>query len=345
MSNKSARAIDGLTNGISRSVARHPLAAGSIATAALFGLSALINQRGARQAERDNAPRGSFITVDGVRLHFIDTGGSDPVLVLLHGNGAMIADMEISGLVRAAAERYRVIVFDRPGFGYSERPSDRTWGPEQQARLFHDAFAQMGLERPIVLGHSWGTQVALSLALDFPGSVSGLVLASGYYFPSARVDTVTAMPAKMPLLGNLMRHTISPLFGRLMAPLIFKKMFSPKAVPAQFSAEFPVALTLRPGQIKASAEETVMMVGAAMALKDRYGELQLPVCILAGDEDKIVDSTYQSAGLHEAIDQSELKMLPGLGHMLHYAATDQVVSAIDSVAKLAHVPARVPVVA
>lgn len=103
-----------------------------VAAAALLGLSTLVNQSIARQAEHDHAPHGSFITVDGVRLHFIDTGGSDPVLVLLHGNGAMIDDMEISGLVRDASKSYRVIVFDRPGFGYSERPSDRIWGRKRK---------------------------------------------------------------------------------------------------------------------------------------------------------------------------------------------------------------------
>src|ERR1700722_8476560 len=138
--------------------------------AAGFAASALYVREETSRAEREYPRTGKSITVSGVRLHFVDTGGADPVLVLLHGNGAMIADMEISGLVNEAAKRYRVIAFDRPGYGYSERPRDRAWGPEEQASLFSEAFARLGLVRPLLFGHSWGTQVALSLALDHPNS-------------------------------------------------------------------------------------------------------------------------------------------------------------------------------
>src|SRR3984957_12682544 len=134
------------------------LAAAGLAASALF-----VREETSR-AEREYPRTGKFITVGGVRLHFIDTGGADPVLVLLHGNGAMIADMEVSGLVNEAAKRYRVIAFDRPGYGYSERPRDRVWGAKEQADLFSQAFTQLGLVRPLVFGHSWGTQIAVSLA-------------------------------------------------------------------------------------------------------------------------------------------------------------------------------------
>jgi pimeloyl-ACP methyl ester carboxylesterase len=294
--------------------------------------SALYVREETSRAERDFPPTGKSITVRGVRLHFIDTGGADPVLVLLHGNGAMIADMEISGLVNEAAKRYRVIAFDRPGYGYSERPRDRAWGPKEQADLFRDAFAQLGFVRPLVFGHSWGTQVALSLALNHPNSVGGLVLASGYYFPTARADGIMAAPATVPILGDLMRHTISPLIAGVMAPGMFRKMFAPQPVPSRFSAEFPVGLTLRPSQTRASSEETVMMVPAAAALEGRYRELRLPVCIMAGGADRIVDTDSQAVRLHSVIGLSEMRVLPGLGHMMHYFATDQVVRAIDGVA-------------
>jgi pimeloyl-ACP methyl ester carboxylesterase len=310
-----------------------------LVAAAGLAVSALYVREESRRAEREYPRTGKSVTVRGVRLHFIDTGGADPVLVLLHGNGAMIADMEISGLVNEAAKRYRVIAFDRPGYGYSERPRDNAWGPKEQADLFHQAFVQLGFVRPLVFGHSWGTQVAVTLALDHPDSVRGLVLASGYYFPTARADGLLAAPATMPFLGDFLRHTISPLIARVMAPGMFRKMFAPQPVPPRFSAEFPTGLTLRPSQLRASTEETVAMVPTAGTLEGRYHELDVPVCIMAGGEDGIVDTGHQSARLHGVIGQGELRVLPGLGHMLHYFATDQVVRAIDAVAKRAEVPA------
>jgi pimeloyl-ACP methyl ester carboxylesterase len=313
--------------------ANSPSKGGLWLAAAGLAVSALYVREETRRAEHEFPPTGKSITVSGVRLHFIDTGGADPVLVLLHGNGAMIADMEISGLVNEAAKRYRVIAFDRPGYGYSERPRNRAWGAKEQADLFRQAFAQLGFVRPLVFGHSWGTQVALSLALDHLNSVGGLVLASGYYFPTARADGILAAPATVPILGDFMRHTISPLIARVTAPGMFRKMFAPQPVPPRFSAEFPTGLTLRPSQLRASSEETVAMVPTAAGLEGRYPELDVPVCIMAGGEDGIVDTGHQSARLHGVIRQSELRVLPGLGHMIHYFATDQVARAIDSVAK------------
>ena len=306
-----------------------------LATAAGLTASALYVREETSRAERENPRTGKSVRVEGVHLNFIDTGGADPVLVLLHGNGAMIADMEISGLVNEAAKRYRVIVFDRPGYGYSERPGDRVWGAKEQADLFQQAFAQLGFVRPLVFGHSWGTQVAMNLALDHPDSVGGLVLASGYYFPTARADGLMAAPATVPLLGDLLRHTILPLIGRAMAPGMFRKMFAPQPVPPRFSAEFPTGLTLRPSQMRASSEETALMMPTAARLEGRYHELRVPVCIMAGGEDGIVDTGHQSVRLHGFIPQSEVCVLPGLGHMMHYFATDQVVHAIDDVNKRA----------
>jgi pimeloyl-ACP methyl ester carboxylesterase len=155
-----------------------------VAALALAGSAILVNRRAA-QAERKHPPKGSFVATDGVRLHYLERGHGQPV-VFLHGNGAMIEDMLISGVLDHAAPKYRAIAFDRPGFGHSERPRGRSWTAAAQAALFAKALAQLGVERPIVVGHSWGTLVALALALDHPQSVAGLVLASGYYFPTAR---------------------------------------------------------------------------------------------------------------------------------------------------------------
>jgi len=89
--------------------------AGRFAAGALAALTvaALVNRILARKAERDNPAAGQFVEVDGVRLHYVDRGSGEPV-VLLHGNGSMIQDFEASGLIAMAAGKYRVIAFDRP---------------------------------------------------------------------------------------------------------------------------------------------------------------------------------------------------------------------------------------
>jgi pimeloyl-ACP methyl ester carboxylesterase len=282
-----------------------------------------------QQAEAENPPRGRFVTVDGVRLHYIERG-EGPVLVLLHGNGVLANDFEESGLLDRAAEHYRVIAFDRPGFGYSERPRSKVWTPQAQARLLHHALQELGVDSAIVLGHSWGTLVALSMALEVPDFVRGLVLLSGYYYPSLRADVLTSGPA-IPLVGDLMRYTVSPLVTRMLWRPLTKRVFAPQEVDARFR-NLPVWMMLRPKQLRATAAETAMMIPSAMMLARHYPELKVPAIVMAGTQDLVVDFGHNSERLSERIPDSQLELQPGVGHMTHYAHPERVMEAIDSIA-------------
>jgi len=286
-----------------------------------------------KQAERENPPEGKFVEVDGVRLHYLDRG-TGPVLVLLHGNGVYARDFETSGLLPQAAQHYRVIAFDRPGFGYSDRPRSTVWTPEKQAALLLRALERIGVESAIVLGHSWGTMVALAMGLQQPDFVRGLVLLSGYYYPSMRLDVAAVSPPAIPVIGDVMRYTVSPLMTRLMWPALSKRTFSPMPVPERFKA-FPVWMALRPQQLRASAAESALMIPSAMALARRYPELKVAAIILAGTRDKIVDAGHNSERLYERLPDSQLQLEPGVGHMTHYAHPEKVMAAIDEIA--AHV--------
>lgn len=288
----------------------------------------------AAQAERQNPPQGRFVEVDGVRLHYLERG-SGPVVVLLHGNGIVANDFENSGVVDSLAERYRVIAFDRPGYGYSERPRTTVWTPDAQARLLHHALQELKVDSAIVVGHSWGTMVAMAMGLQVPDFVRGLVLLSGYYYPTLRPDVpIVAQPA-IPLLGDIMRYTVSPLVSRLLWPLLSKHVFSPMKVSERFR-QLPVWMMLRPKQLRASGAEAALMAPAAMSLSKRYGQLRVPVQILSGTQDKMVRGSKHSERLHEALlakgHGSELHLEPGVGHMVHYAHPELVARAVDAIA-------------
>ncbi len=306
-----------------------PLAIGGLAAAALAAL-AVANRRQAARAERANPPLGQFLDVNGVRLHYLERGTGSP-LVLLHGNGGMIQDFLSSGLVDEAARTHRVIVFDRPGYGYSERPRGTLWTPDAQADLLAAALRQLGVERATVLGHSWAGAVAVAMAHKHPDLVSGLVLEGGYFYPSLRADVVAMSLPAIPVLGDVLRHTISPPLSRLLWPLMMRKIFGPAPMPDKFRA-FPREMALRPSQLRASAEETGLMIPCAAAAQGRYATLQVPVAIVAGEEDRMVTARDQSARLHEEIPQSSFECLPGTGHMVHHTATQAVMAAVERVA-------------
>ena len=294
----------------------------------LAGL-AMLNALLARLAERRHPPAGKFLTVDGVRLHFTDRGGGSPV-VLLHGNAVMGDDYDISGVAARLIPHHRVIIFDRPGYGYSERPRGFAGSSAQQADLVHAALVQLGIEDAVVVGHSWGTLVTLALAERHPRDTAGLVLLSGYYFPTPRFDALLVVPAALPIIGDVLRYTISPLFGLLTMPLLKKAMFSPAPVTARFKHEYSTAMALRPSQIRASALDGTLMVPDAAKLTDRYAALSMPIGIVAGDGDKVVSPDLAKRML-DAVPRATLEIVSGVGHMVHHSATERVVEVIEQI--------------
>ena len=302
-------------------------------TVGAMAIAALVNRHLARKAERDNPPVGRFLDIDGVRLHYVEQGEGEP-LILLHGNGSMIQDFRSSGLLAMAAKTYRVIVFDRPGFGHSSRPRSRIWTPQAQADLIHQALKQIGIARTAVLGHSWGASVAVALASSYPDMVSSLVLASGYYYPSMRADVFVLSGPAVPVVGDILSYTLAPLISRAVWPLLLRKIFGPAPVPEKFDG-FPKEMAVRPSQIRASAAESAFMIPDAIAQRSEYSALKMPVAIIAGEDDRLIDIDAQSARLHRDIGQSRLHRVPGTGHMVHQTATSQVMSAIDEVAQVA----------
>jgi pimeloyl-ACP methyl ester carboxylesterase len=298
----------------------------AVAGAALLAAGAVVQQR-TRQAREHNPPQGSFVEVDGTRLHYVARGDGQP-LVLLHGLGAMAEDFIRSGLLERAAARYRVIAFDRPGYGHSEPVARRRSTPWAQAALLRAALRRLEVRRPILLGHSWGTLPAVAFALQYPGAVRSLALVSGYYFPTARLDAALMGPPAIPLIGDLLRYTVSPLLSRALWPAFLRLLFSPAMPPAQ--GPVPVWMALRPSQLRAVAMESLLTVPAAALLSRRYAQLTLPVTLVAGAQDRYVRPKGHSVRLQAVLPNARLVLVPGAGHMVHHTSPDAVLAALET---------------
>ncbi|MFC0386415.1 alpha/beta fold hydrolase [Muricoccus vinaceus] len=309
---------------------RAPRPASTLAwTLGTLSALALANHALARLTERRHPPQGRFIEVDGTRLHYTDRGTGQPAL-LIHGNIVTGDDFNTSGVADLLLKTHRVIIFDRPGFGHSTRPRNRPWTAAEQAALIHKALVQIGIERPVVVGHSFGAVVALAFAHQHPEGTAGLVLLSGYYFPTLRPDAWMAAIGAAPVLGDILRYTISPVLGWLSIPLLKRAFFSPAAVPARFDDEFSPSISLRPSQIRATNADGALMIPAVRALENSYGDLAMPVAIIAGDGDKVVFKRAAER-LHGEIPGSTLEIVRGAGHMVHHLAARQVARAVQSV--------------
>jgi pimeloyl-ACP methyl ester carboxylesterase len=300
-----------------------PLAAGG---AALAGL-ALANQLRARKAKRDNPPLGEFVEVDGVRLHYLEKG-SGPAILLVHGNGVMMEDWIISGLFDELAKTNRVIAVDRPGFGHSSRPRGTRWTPERQADLLAALLDRLDAAPTLAVGHSFGTQVVAAMALNHADKLSGVALFGGLFYPEARADVLMVAGSAVPLYGDLINHTLQPLLAEALQKPVNRKIFGPAPTPERWRRDFSWAMALRPTRMRAGAADAIHILPAARRLAPRLRDIKLPVAIVAGSGDRMVNPARHSERLHSELPHSKLRLVAGSGHMVHHSGFEAVTAAI-----------------
>lgn len=294
------------------------------------------------QAERDFPPEGQMIDVNGRQVHAV-VAGRGPDVIMIHGAGGNAREFTFDFLDRLK-DRYRVIIFDRPGLGYTDRTSDvydnvfttDAESPAEQADMLQAAAEQLGVEKAILVGHSYGATVALAWALNHPDTTAGVVNLAGpshpwpgglgafYTVPGSAVGGVIIPP----LVGAL---TTDRRVERAIPPI-----FAPQPVPDGYIDHIGGHLTVRPDNFRANARQVNTLRPHVVDMAPRYAaELTMPLEIIHGDADKTVPLTIHSIPLSQAVPHANLVVLNGVGHMPHHAEPELVESAIDRIASQA----------
>lgn len=313
---------------------------GIVLFASLIALIVLTQYRAAQRenaAETDFPPEGHFVFIGGQPVHAV-VAGNGPDLVLIHGASGNARDFTFS-LVDRLAEKYRVIAFDRPGFGHSAQLPGygSAWASSapslsEQAQLLRAAAKQLGAHKPIVLGQSYGGAVALAWAVEYPDALSALVLVAAVSNSwSTGVSTLYDITGSTPG-GALIVPLITAYAPQAAADRTIRSVFDPQPVPDGYSAHLGSALTLRRDSFRTNARQIVRLLAQIEVLVPRYDGISVPVEILHGDADTIVPYDIHSVQLVEQIEGSNLKILPGIGHMPHHVATVDTIAAIDRAA-------------
>jgi pimeloyl-ACP methyl ester carboxylesterase len=283
---------------------------------------------GRREIERKFPPLGSFVEVDGVRLHHVDRGEGPPV-VLMHGASVTLRDFT-SSIVDPLARRHRVLAFDRPGYGYSERPPGAWPTPAVQARYLHGALAKLGVERPVLVGHSWAGSLVTAYALAFPDDVRGVLVLSGATHPWRGGVALYRTLAGVPVLGPLFAHTLLQPAGARMADAAIASVLDPLPVPQQYRTNAGIELLFRPGQFLADAQD-VRELSAFLAVQSRsYDRIRVPLTIVTGTRDAIVSPRLHSRALHRQVPHSRLIELENAGHAPHHSFPAEVIREIEA---------------
>lgn len=295
----------------------------------------------AAKRDRDAAaafpPTGQIIDVNGVGVH-VEQMGAGPDLVLIHGASGNTRDFTFA-FADKVKDRYRVTILDRPGLGWTEQiaPEHKAaWStahanPTEQARLLKAATDQMGVENPIVLGHSFGGIVALAWALEFD-DLAGVVSVAGVANPWPGELDWTYQVNGSAWGGGLMVPLLSAFVPAPYIDNVVSNIFAPDPAPAGYIDHVGPALILRRVSMRANARQVNWLRPYVVEMSQRYGEISVPVEAVHGDADTIVPLDIHSAKLPGQIDGAVVTVLPGAGHMPQHTHADDVIAAIDRVA-------------
>jgi len=301
---------------------------GLLATLAVL---ALATQAGVLIIERMYPPEGRLIDAAGGKLHVVELGSRDapgPAIVLIHGASANLRSMRSLG--DRLAQRHRVVLIDRPGHGWSPRDDLATSSPTSQARIIDAALGQLGVERAVVVVHSLAGALGVLLPLNHPKRIAGLVMLAPVTHPWPGGVGTTNKIVTTPVIGPLVAHTLTLPIGLAVMASAARAVFSPQAMPEDFIAASATPLLLRPQEFLANAFDLVTLKEAVRAQVPRYPQIAVPVVILHGDADTTVSVNIHARAFVAAVPQAQLIVLPNVGHMVQYVATDRVVREVET---------------
>jgi len=307
----------------------------SIAAAVLAAaiLLALFTAWTARKVEAALPPKGRWIEAGLARLHVSEAGPDGaPPIVMIHGLAGQSSHYTY-GVVPRLEERFRTVALDRPGSGYSPRDANAPADLRVQADAVAALIDALGLGRPLVVGHSLGGAIALALALDHPDKVAGLaLLAPLTHMQDAPPAVFKGLTIQSPLLRSLVAWTLMLPASIKNSKATLAQVFGPNPVPKDFATRGGGLLGLRPTAFIGASRDLQALPDALPSQVARYRSLSVPVHVLYGRDDRILDWNNNGQALVDKAPNASLTLIDG-GHMLPVTHPQQCADFIAEVAR------------
>lgn len=263
--------------------------------------------------ERKYPPRGDFVDVETAKIHFVtrkkvsETKNSkNAPVVLIHGSSGSSADMELA-FFDTFPDDIDLYAVDRPGIGWSKTklsPLEMS-NPMKQAEAIHMAVKKLKLDKPIIVGHSWGGAVAIAYAKKFGDEVSGVVSLAGVAYPWKGPNGWYDILLTTPVINHIFTCLFLNKIGQLYVPLSINSIFEPELARSDYREGAQAEIILRPSTIINNSYYSYYLRRHLKTMSKKYNDINTPFLIVAGDKDYIVHSKSQSERLHNEVAGSE----------------------------------------
>ena len=286
----------------------------SLALVLVLAVDALVASTGCASfatGKLSGAPAdATFVDVDGISVRYRDSG-TGPAVVLIHGYGAS-SDHWLP-VIPALAIHHRVIAVDLKGFGWTSRP-DGDYSPAAQAQLVWHTLDKLGVTDVAIVGHSWGSSVALSMAVAEPARVRRVALYSAYVYDDQ--------------VPSFFRWAEKPGIGEALFSLYYRQRIEDRAPLAYYDERW--VTQERVERVEADMDREGSVAAAlAVARKHQFADLHTklkgfprPVLLLWGENDEVTPIQFGER-LAAELPNARLVRYPRCGHIPMVEAHNQ----------------------
>jgi pimeloyl-ACP methyl ester carboxylesterase len=290
--------------------------------------ASLFTARIARKAEAAVPMDGRLVETAKGRLHVAETGSGRPLL-LIHGLAGQMRNFG-QAMIDDLARDYRVIRVDRPASGYSDALAGGSAHLFDQADAIAALIDTLGLDRPVLVGHSLGGALSLATAIRHSDKVSALALIAPATRPITDIPPVFKGLQVPPALRKLVAWTIATPIGVAEKDKVLSEVFKPERVPENFLVDGGGYLGFRPGNFEGASADLHDATQDAEAMVAAYPGLKLPVGIFYGRQDNLLDYRVHGEKTVSEIPGARLTLTDG-GHMLPFTRPEETARFVRSV--------------